>query len=199
MASTLPESLVRSLEATKCEYVQLGQSGLRVSVPIFGAMSLGDSNTLEWAANEEEVMFASHFTLHNVSSSSPPSSHGQNKKQNIIKCIAYLHDSLLSQERSNSPLQSLPLLKAAYDIGLNTWDTANVYSNGASETIIGKAIKKYNLPRHKLVILTKCFGAVGEEPKIRGVFYPDEMRRSKDYVNQMGTCFLSSVRSMDEV
>ena len=86
--------------------------------------------------------------------------------------------------------QALPLLKRAYDIGLNTWDTANVYSNGASEIIIGRAIKKYNIPRHKLVILTKCFGAVGEDPKVRGIFYPQELKRSKDYVNQHGTYFL---------
>jgi aryl-alcohol dehydrogenase-like predicted oxidoreductase len=77
-------------------------------------------------------------------------------------------------------------LKAAYDRGLNTWDTANVYSNGVSEEIIGKAIKKYNIPRQKLVILTKCFGAVGEEPGLRHIFFPKEMRGSKDYVNQSG-------------
>lgn len=46
-------------------------------------------------------------------------------------------------------------------------DTANVYSNGVSEEIIGKAIKKYNLPREKLVILSKCYGYVGEEPGVR--------------------------------
>jgi len=31
------------------------------------------------------------------------------------------------------------------------------YSNGISERIIGKAIKKYEIPREKLVILTKCY------------------------------------------
>jgi aryl-alcohol dehydrogenase-like predicted oxidoreductase len=61
-------------------------------------------------------------------------------------------------------LQAMPLLKAAYDRGLNTWDTANVYSNGVSEVIVGKAIKKYSIPREKLVIMTKCRWAVGEEP-----------------------------------
>lgn len=39
-----------------------------------------------------------------------------------------------------------------------------MYSNGASEVTIGKALKKYNIPREKVVILTKCFFAVGEEP-----------------------------------
>ena len=69
---------------------------------------------------------------------------------------------------------------------MTTWDTANVYSNGASEVIIGKAIKKYNLPRHKLVILSKCYGYVGEEPSIRGISYGQRIAESKDYVNQGG-------------
>lgn len=78
------------------------------------------------------------------------------------------------------------LLKGAYDSGLNTWDTANVYSNGVSETLIGNAIKKYNLPRHKVVLLTKCFGFVGEEPGVLHMHYTEQMRQSKDYINQGG-------------
>ncbi len=82
--------------------------------------------------------------------------------------------------------EALPLLKAAYDRGLNTWDTANVYSNGASEIIVGKALKQYNIPRHKVVILTKCFSAVGEEPELRSYFFRPQLAASKDYVNQSG-------------
>ena len=63
---------------------------------------------------------------------------------------------------------------------------ANVYSNGASEVLIGKAIKKYNLPREKLTILTKCFGYVGEEPSLRTVFHVKDMPQLKDYTNQGG-------------
>jgi aryl-alcohol dehydrogenase-like predicted oxidoreductase len=40
---------------------------------------------------------------------------------------------------------------------------ANIYSNGVSEEIIGKALKKYSIPRHKVVILSKCFAYIGEE------------------------------------
>ena len=58
---------------------------------------------------------------------------------------------------------SLPLLKHAYDVGINTWDTADVYSNGRSERIIGKALKQYNIPRSKVVILSKGHFGVGEE------------------------------------
>lgn len=80
--------------------------------------------------------------------------------------------------------KSLPLLKHAYDVGLNTWDTADVYSNGRSEEIIGKAIDKYQIPRQKLVILSKCyFGVVqdGSQPRIH------EMSKNDDgMVNQVG-------------
>ena len=65
-------------------------------------------------------------------------------------------------------------------------DTPQVYSNGVSEEIIGKAIKKYNLPRNKLVILSKCYGYVGETPDIRGIMYGQAIAASKDYVNRGG-------------
>jgi aryl-alcohol dehydrogenase-like predicted oxidoreductase len=63
---------------------------------------------------------------------------------------------------------------------------ANVYSNGASEELIGKAIKKYNLPREKLTILTKCYGTVCEDPGLRGVNFSKELPQLKDYTNQSG-------------
>jgi aryl-alcohol dehydrogenase-like predicted oxidoreductase len=72
-----------------------------------------------------------------------------------------------------------------------------VYSNGTSEKIIGNAIKKYNIPRHKLVILSKCHGTVGEEHNVRGVFYQDEIAKSKDYVNQGGEGFFNSYTILD--
>ena len=81
--------------------------------------------------------------------------------------------------------EALPLLKAAYDRGLNSWDTANVYSNGVSEEIVGKAIKKYNIPRHKLVIMTKCCGTVreGNSPEVLAL---QDVNNTVDYVNQRG-------------
>ncbi|OCH91665.1 Aldo/keto reductase [Obba rivulosa] len=48
-------------------------------------------------------------------------------------------------------------IKYAYDNGIQTFDTADAYSNGLSEIILGKAIKKYNLPREEIVVMTKVF------------------------------------------
>ncbi|KAK4694458.1 1-deoxyxylulose-5-phosphate synthase, partial [Lecanoromycetidae sp. Uapishka_2] len=80
--------------------------------------------------------------------------------------------------------KSLPLLKHAYDVGLNTWDTADVYSNGRSEEIIGKAIQKYDIPRQKLVILSKCYFGVaqdGSQPRIAAV-----SKNDGEMVNRVG-------------
>ena len=71
-------------------------------------------------------------------------------------------------------------------IGLSTWDTANVYSSGINEEIIGKAIKKFEIPRHKLTILAKCCGTVPVEPGIFSWAFEAQMQKSKDYVNQGG-------------
>jgi versiconal hemiacetal acetate reductase len=63
--------------------------------------------------------------------------------------------------------QSLPLLEYAYKAGIRTWDTANIYSHGRSEEIIGKAIKQFSIPREKLVILSKCY--FGADPTNMGL------------------------------
>ncbi|RKL48526.1 hypothetical protein BFJ72_g1425 [Fusarium proliferatum] len=59
--------------------------------------------------------------------------------------------------------EALPVLKYAFDKGINMWDFADTYSNGESERILGAAIKHYNIPRSKLVIMSKCFQFVDEE------------------------------------
>ncbi|KAG9048188.1 hypothetical protein FS837_000534 [Tulasnella sp. UAMH 9824] len=78
-------------------------------------------------------------------------------------------------------------IKTAYDLGINTFDTANIYSNGLSEVILGKAIKKYNLPRDEIVVMTKVFGSVAREMSDVSLWFAslDELGR-KRYSNQQG-------------
>ncbi|EDO15015.1 hypothetical protein Kpol_400p9 [Vanderwaltozyma polyspora DSM 70294] len=49
------------------------------------------------------------------------------------------------------------ILKYAYDKGLRTYDTANVYSNGESEIILGEFLKNYKIPRETVIIMTKLY------------------------------------------
>lgn len=46
-------------------------------------------------------------------------------------------------------------MKAAYDAGINFFDTAEVYSGGKAEIVLGQAIKKYGWKQNDLVISTK--------------------------------------------
>jgi len=48
------------------------------------------------------------------------------------------------------------------ELGINTFDTANAYSSGKSEVVLGKAIKQLGLPRDEIVVLTKCYFPVGK-------------------------------------
>jgi aryl-alcohol dehydrogenase-like predicted oxidoreductase len=68
------------------------------------------------------------------------------------------------------------------------WDTANVYSNGVSEEIIGKALQEYNIPRRKVVIMTKVGRIMADEGNESDIvaFMNRQAEKSKDYVNQYG-------------
>ncbi|KAI9010205.1 aldo/keto reductase [Hyaloraphidium curvatum] len=52
---------------------------------------------------------------------------------------------------------SLEMIKYAWDKGINFWDTANMYSNGDSERIVGNALRKFNIPRERVVIASKVY------------------------------------------
>ncbi|KAJ6628319.1 Aldo keto reductase [Mycena sp. CBHHK59/15] len=80
---------------------------------------------------------------------------------------------------------SVELLKAAWERGFNTFDTANTYSNGESEKVVGLFMKKYNIPRHKIIIATKVYNLVVDDIEVFG-FQHLELREQRDYVNQDG-------------
>ncbi|KAL1666245.1 NADP-dependent oxidoreductase domain-containing protein [Schizophyllum commune] len=71
-----------------------------------------------------------------------------------------------------------------YDAGINTFDTANVYSNGLSEVVLGKAIKQHNLPRDEIVVMTKVYAEV--KRNINESFTPHIDPDTIGYVNQHG-------------
>ena len=60
------------------------------------------------------------------------------------------------------------LVKKSFDAGINFIDTANVYSQGQSESLTGEALRKLALPRDELIIATKATGSMSETPNGRG-------------------------------
>ena len=59
-------------------------------------------------------------------------------------------------------------VKFAVDAGVNFFDTANVYANGKSETLLGQALKSLGLQRDQLIVATKATGSMDESPNGRG-------------------------------
>ncbi len=65
--------------------------------------------------------------------------------------------------------EARPFIKRALDAGINFFDTADVYSNGASEEILGRALKRFGVSRETVVVATKVHGAMGEDVNQRGL------------------------------
>ncbi|MDU0205321.1 aldo/keto reductase family protein [Paenibacillus sp. MAH-36] len=55
----------------------------------------------------------------------------------------------------------------AYELGINFFDTANVYERGEAEKVVGEVLRNY--PRHSYVLATKVFGSMGDGPNDRGL------------------------------
>ncbi|MBP2675263.1 MAG: oxidoreductase, aldo/keto reductase family, partial [Deltaproteobacteria bacterium] len=122
------------------EYLNLGNSGIKVSRICLGCMTYGAKSWRKWVLEEEE---------------------------------------------------SRPFLRRALELGINFFDTADVYSIGRSEEILGSALKEFGPGRDKVVIATKVFGTMGDDPNQRGLSrkhilhsIEDSLRRLKtDYVD----------------
>lgn len=74
----------------------------------------------------------------------------------------WLHKWVLNEEDSR------PVIKKALDLGINFFDTANVYSLGRSEEILGRALKDY-ANRDEVVIATKIHGKMHDGPNGSGL------------------------------
>jgi 1-deoxyxylulose-5-phosphate synthase len=64
--------------------------------------------------------------------------------------------------------ESQPFFRQALDLGITFFDTANVYSSGASEEVLGRFLKA-NVRREAVVVATKAHGVMPDEPNGRGL------------------------------
>jgi 1-deoxyxylulose-5-phosphate synthase len=64
--------------------------------------------------------------------------------------------------------ESRPFIKRALDHGINFFDTADMYSRGVSEEVLGRALKDFT-QRDQVVIATKAFNPMGDGPNDRGL------------------------------
>lgn len=62
-----------------------------------------------------------------------------------------------------------PIVRRAAELGVNFYDTADVYSNGVSEEVTGRLLKEVFRSRDEYVVATKVFNPMGEKPNQRGL------------------------------
>lgn len=84
---------------------------------------------------------------------------------------------------------SRPFIKQALELGINFFDTANVYSNGASEVIVGKALHDY-APRDEVVIATKVYFEMGIGPNDRGLSRKHILSAIDSSLKRLGTDYV---------
>ena len=85
---------------------------------------------------------------------------------------------------------SRPLIKQGLEAGINFFDTADMYSLGASEEVLGRALKDFGPARDKVVIATKVFYPVGDDPNQRGLSRKHIMHAIDDSLRRLGTDYI---------
>lgn len=121
------------------QYVNLGQTGLKVSRICLGCMTYGSKKWREWVLEEEE---------------------------------------------------SLPFYRRAIEAGINFFDTADMYSIGVSEEILGRALKQFGPGRDRVVIATKVCQPMGQDPNLRGLSRKHIRHSIDDSLRRLGTDYV---------
>jgi len=102
-----------------------------------------------------------------------------------LGCMSYgdptkwIHNWVLNEE------QGRPFIKAALEKGINFFDTANVYSLGASEEILGRAIRDFGR-REEAVIATKVHGKMRDDPNGQGLSRKAIMNEIDNSLRRLG-------------
>lgn len=85
-----------------------------------------------------------------------------------------------------SEADSIALMHRALDDGINFWDTADVYSRGVSEEIVGKALADGGR-RDRVFLATKAYNRMGDDPNQMGSHRYHLMKACEDSLRRLGT------------
>ena len=85
-----------------------------------------------------------------------------------LGCMTYGEPNRGNHEWTLGEEASRPFIRQALEAGINFFDTANVYSAGSSEEIVGRALNEF-ARRDEIVLATKVHGPMGEGPNGRGL------------------------------
>src|SRR5271165_550977 len=85
--------------------------------------------------------------------------------------------------------ESRPFIRRALESGINFFDTADMYSVGVSEEIVGRALKDF-ASRDRVVIATKVFNPMGDDPNQRGLSRKHIMHAIDDSLRRLQTDYV---------
>ena len=106
-----------------------------------------------------------------------------------LGCMTYgvpdrgTHPWSLDEEKSR------PFIKRALELGVNFFDTANAYSDGTSEEIVGRALRDF-ARREEIVLATKVFFPMREGPNARGLSRKSIMIEIDASLRRLGTDYV---------
>ncbi|WP_345778387.1 aldo/keto reductase [Haloprofundus salinisoli] len=103
-------------------------------------------------------------------------------------CLGCMNFGSGEEWMMNDEEASIELIHRALDLGINFLDTANVYSRGESEEIVGRAIEGRN--RDELVIATKVFGEMGDYPNGQGLSRKHILDQAEASLERLGTDYI---------
>jgi 1-deoxyxylulose-5-phosphate synthase len=83
-----------------------------------------------------------------------------------------------------------PFVQRAAEAGITFFDTADIYSNGASEEVTGRLLAKYFAHRDEYVLATKVFGPMGDGPNARGLSRKHIMSGIDASLRRLGTDYV---------
>ncbi len=106
-----------------------------------------------------------------------------------LGCMSYGDPTVKNQPWSLGEKESLPFFRQAIELGINFFDTANVYSLGASEEITGRALKEY-ARRDEIVLATKVFSRMHDGPNGAGLSRKAIFQEIDSSLRRLGTDYV---------
>ena len=86
--------------------------------------------------------------------------------------------------------ESRPIIRRALELGINFFDTADMYSLGLSEEILARTLKDFGAPRSLMVIATKAFSPMSDDPNDRGLSRKHLLHSIDSSLKRLGTDYV---------
>lgn len=106
-----------------------------------------------------------------------------------LGCMSYGDPGRGTHPWTLGEAESRPFIRKALDLGINFFDTANVYSDGSSEEIVGRALKEY-ARRDEIVLATKVHGRMRPGPNGAGLSRKAILSEIDNSLRRLGTDYV---------